>query len=263
MSVYLDILVLVNTYISWLMLSLTSKLSHFGIKPWRLVVSAFMGGFSALIIIIPTPNILVSVAVFLLKLLSLSLISLSAFLQKGITCVKLIALTSVYIVVNIIFGGGVYLVQRLLQTEVIFLSNYSVYFDISGVNLILTTAGIYLAICLLSRLFGQKLGETHSYKVLFSLDDKSYTLQGIADTGNTVCDIFSGKPIIICTGFAEIAGGVPVPYSTVNGEGVLFAVKPNTLHIQDENGRLKSASALVAFKQGSEKRAVFNPNILV
>ena len=95
------------------------------------------------------------------------------------------------------------------------------------------------------------------------MGDKSYTLQGVADTGNTVCDIFSGKPIIICTGFAEIAGGIPVPYSTVNGEGVLFAVKPNTLHIQDEKGRLKSASALVAFKQGSEKRAVFNPNILV
>ncbi len=259
MSIYLDVLVLVNTYISWLMLSLTAKLSRFGIKAWRLALSAFLGGFSALIIVFPMPNLL---ALFL-KALSLVLISLTAFWQKGIVVVKLITLTGIYIVVNIVFGGAVYLVQRLLQTDVIYFGNYSVYFSISAVNLILTTAVIYLAMCLLSRLFGQRLGKVRSYKVLFSLDDKSYSLQGIADTGNTVCDVFSGKPIIICTGFDEAQGGIPVPYSTVNGDGVLFAVKPNTLHIQDEQGKLKPASALVAFKQGSEKRAVFNPNILV
>ena len=260
MSIYLDTLVIVNAYITWLTLSLTAKLTHQYSKPVRMATGAFIGGFSALLIIIPE-----SIWVMFLKVLSLIIVIAMAFLRKGMSKSRFLIICAEFLGVNIIFGGAVYLVQSLVGAEIIYINNASFYFDISLGTLIFFTAVIYVLTVIISGFFAGKADRNHAYRVLFTSNGKKYSYDGVADTGNTVTDLFSGKPVIICAGSSEnlhLEHFSAVPYSTVNGEGLLYAFSPDELYIEDETGNRKTVNALLAFTDGGERRAVFNPAIL-
>ncbi|MCD8005598.1 MAG: sigma-E processing peptidase SpoIIGA [Oscillospiraceae bacterium] len=260
MSIYLDTLVVVNAYITWLTLSLTSKLSHQYSKPMRMAIGAFVGGFSALIIIIPE-----SIWVIFLKFLSFVLIIVTTFLRKGMSKLRFLVICAEFLGVNIVFGGAVYLLQSLIGADIIYINNASFYFDISLGTLIFFTAVIYVLTVIISGLLERKADRNHAYRVMFTSDGSSYSYDGVADTGNTVTDLFSGKPVIICTGSdgkPSIKHFSAVPYSTIDGEGLLYAFSPDELYIEDETGKRKTVNALLAFTDNGERRAVFNPAIL-
>ncbi len=260
MSIYLDTLVIVNAYITWLTLSLTAKLSHQYSHPMRMAAGAFIGGFSALIIIIPE-----SIAVVFLKLISFATIVIVTFLRKGISKSRFLILCAEFLGVNIIFGGAVYLLQSMMGADIIYINNASFYFDISLGTLIFFTAVIYVLTVIISGFLERKADRNHAYRVMFSSGGIRYSFDGVADTGNTVTDLFSGKPVIICTGSddkPDMSRFSAVPYSTIDGEGLLYAFSPDELYIEDETGAKKSVNALLAFTNKGERRAVFNPAIL-
>lgn len=265
MNVYLDTLVIVNIYISWTLISLTARLGHFICTPKRKALASVLGGFSSLLILIPNESKKASAAILLLKLLSFIAIPTAAFLKKGISKKRLALSFMLYIFLNTAFGGIVYLAGTVLGSGVIYINNCSYYFDISLECLIFLTAAIYAAVCLASWIFERTGGKNGAYRVGFTVGNDSYCIEGISDTGNTVTDLFSGKSVVICTGFGHSppAGNIrAVPYSTVNGEGLLYAFSPDGLYIEDASGEKKEVSALVAFTDGTSKRAVFNPKIL-
>ncbi|MCD7732694.1 MAG: sigma-E processing peptidase SpoIIGA [Oscillospiraceae bacterium] len=260
MSIYLDTLVIVNAYITWLTLSLTSKLSHQYSKPVRMAAGAFIGGFSALIIIIPE-----SIGVIFLKILSFAVIITVTFLRRGMGKQRFLILSAEFFGVNIVFGGAVYLLQSLIGTDIIYINNASFYFDISLGTLIFFTAVIYVLTVIISGFLSRKADRNHAYRVMFDYGGSSYSFDGVADTGNTVTDLFSGKPVIICTGSGDkpnLERFSAVPYSTIDGEGLLYAFSPDELYIEDETGKKKNVNALLAFTESGERRAVFNPAIL-
>lgn len=260
MSIYLDTLVIVNAYITWLTLSLTSKLSHQYSSHARIAVGAFVGGFLALLIVVPA-----SIGVIFLKILSFVLIVAVAFLRKGMSKLRFLILCAVFLGINIVFGGAVYLLQSLTGTDIIYINNASFYFDISLGTLIFFTAVIYVLTVIISGFLERKADRNHAYRVMFDYGGTRYSFDGVADTGNTVTDLFSGKPVIICTGLKDkpdMERFCAVPYSTIDGEGLLYAFSPDELYIEDETGRRKNVNALLAFTDSGERRAVFNPAIL-
>ncbi|MCD7823780.1 MAG: sigma-E processing peptidase SpoIIGA [Oscillospiraceae bacterium] len=260
MSIYLDTLVIVNAYITWLTLSLTSKLSHQYSSPLRMATGAFIGGFSALIIIIPQ-----NTGVIFLKALSFLIIIIVTFLRKGMGKIRFLILSVEFLGVNIVFGGAVYLLQTLMGRDIIYINNASFYFDISLGTLIFFTAVIYVLTVIISGILERRADRNHAYRVMFTSSGTRYSYDGVADTGNTVTDLFSGKPVIICTGSDEKPGSdgfSVVPYSTINGEGLLYAFSPDDLYIEDETGKKMTVNALLAFTDSGERRAVFNPAIL-
>ncbi len=260
MSIYLDTLVLVNAYITWLTLSLTSKLSHQYSSSIRMAIGAFIGGFSALIIIIPE-----NIGIIFLKILFFAIIIAATFLKKGISKQRFLIICAEFLGVNIVFGGAVYLLQSLIGTDIIYINNASFYFDISLGTLIFFTAVIYVSTVIISGFLERKADRNHAYRVTFDYDGTRYCFDGVADTGNTVTDLFSGKPVIICTGSSEKPNYdrfSAVPYSTIDGEGLLYAFSPDKLYIEDETGKRKTVNALLAFTDSGERRAVFNPAIL-
>ncbi|MCD8345694.1 MAG: sigma-E processing peptidase SpoIIGA [Oscillospiraceae bacterium] len=260
MSIYLDTLVIVNAYITWLTLSLTSKLSHQYSPPIRMAIGAFLGGFSALIIIIPE-----NMGVIFLKIISFVIIIVAAFVRKGLSRQRFLIICAEFLGVNIVFGGAVYLLQSLMGADIIYINNASFYFDISLGTLIFFTAVIYVLTVIISGLLERKADRNHAYRAMFDYGGTSYSFDGVADTGNTVTDLFTGKPVIICTGSNEkpdFERFSAVPYSTIDGEGLLYAFSPDELYIEDETGKKKTVNALLAFTERGERRAVFNPAIL-
>lgn len=267
MTVYLDTLVLINTYVSWLVLSLSSKLIHQSIPGKRLALSALAGGLSSLLILIPAGTVWQTILLYALKCISMLIVLLTAFYKNGMSKRRIFYAVASFFGVNLLFSGGVYLVQSMLKTKIVYIKGMSYYFDISLTKLIFMTAAVYIVLSLISHISAQRLDKAHSYIVHIAISGKSYSLEGVADTGNTVRDIFSGKDVVICTGITSCESFgrrmIPVPFSTVNGEGVLYAVSPDKIFIEDEHGSKTDVSALIAFTDGQLRRAVFNPKILM
>ena len=167
------------------------------------------------------------------------------------------------------FGGDMAFAKAPKNySKIVFLSpvldSGFIYLDISPLTLVMMTAGVYLSAVLISKKFSRSFCPEGAYRVDFRIGCKAFSLDGFADTGNTARDLFSGLPVIICTGtvFEGGRGIRAVPYKTVSGEGVLYAILPEGLTLTNEKGEKKRVDALVAGLPGGEKRAVFNPKIL-
>ena len=266
LDIYIDVLIIVNCYICWLTLSATAFITHTYINPKLKLLSTVLAGASSLIIMLPSEKPLHTILINSLKILSLSAIILTSFYEVN-TKKKFVAALA-YIGINILLAGGVYLTRGFFGENVIYTNNGVVYFDVSLTQLIVLTAFIYFALIMSSRLYSRYSDKNHSYKVEFTLCEKSYVLCAIADTGNLAKDIFTGKPVIICTGISlyvdDTVYPIPIPYNTISGEGILYAYKPDSIYIIDEKAQKHQVNALVAFVEdnSNEQRAIFNPSIL-
>lgn len=265
MNIYIDVLVIINIYITWILLYLCKSLAHASVRPANLVIASFIGGLSSLLILIEPTNVYVKPLIFIAKVFTFAIIVLIAFSCQPIK--KMFVYGSIFIGLNALLCGAVKLFCELFNMESAFVFNGTIYIDIPLIMLILTTAGIYITLTVFSRLTTFKYDKHNSYNVEFSYKDTTYNLPAIADTGNTAIDIFSGKPVIVCNGISLCISETdyirPIPYSTVSGEGVLYAFKPEYVLISDEKGRIKVVDTLVASTDATGERcAIFNPKLL-
>ena len=263
MDIYIDVLIILNTYLTWLLLSLTAALTHTAMKTSHCAIASFIGGVSSQIILIPAHGKLISFTVLLLKILSCIAIIAVAFRRQSVK--KLLLLTTSFVAASMLISAALELLQTLVGTAPFCLQSGFIYLDISPLNLVISTAVIYFIICIFSKLFAKNLGVLNSYRIDFQIGCKVFSLDAIADTGNTARDLFSGLPVIICTG-VDIKDGKKlraVPYKTISGEGLLYAFSPDAISITDEKGSRREISALVAgIDTGGEQKAIFNPKIL-
>lgn len=262
MDVYLDVLVILNTYMTWLTLGLTGIISRTHLKPRPRAAASFLGGLSSLIILIPDDVKLIAFTAFILKIFSCAAIVFAGFWDS--TLRRRLMLIPAFLVSNMFVSAAIWLLQRLLKIPITVLDSGFIYLDISPLTLVMITAGVYLSAVLISKKFSRSFCPEGAYRVDFRIGCKAFSLDGFADTGNTARDLFSGLPVIICTGtvFEDGRGIRAVPYKTVSGEGVLYAILPEGLTLTNEKGEKKRVDALVAGLPGGEKRAVFNPKIL-
>lgn len=265
MDIYIDVLVIVNVYITWIMLYLTKSITHTEVRPLNLAVASLIGGLSSLLALIQSEKPVVKVLTFTAKAAIFVIIVAVAFRSQTIG--RRVLYGAFFIGMNALLYGAVGWMSERLKLRAVFTSNGAVYVDVSLFHLILTTAGVYLAFSLFSRLSDFKFDRSHSYSVEFAYCSNTYRLIGIADTGNTARDVFSGRPVIVCNGISLYTDPPSfiraIPYSTVSGEGVLYAVKPEFVIISDDKGNSKAVDVLVASADVSGERcALFNPKIL-
>lgn len=258
-------LVIINIYITWILLYLCKSLAHASVRPANLVIASFIGGLSSLLILIEPTNVYVKPLIFIAKVFTFAIIVLIAYSCQPIK--KMLVYGGIFISLNALLCGAVELFCEVFNVKSAFVFNGTIYIDIPLIMLILTTAGIYITLTVFSRLTTFKYDKHNSYNVEFSYKDTTYNLPAIADTGNTAKDVFSGKPIIVCNGVSLYISETdyirPIPYSTVSGEGVLYAFKPEYILISDETGRKKVVDALVASADTKgDSRAIFNPKLL-
>lgn len=265
MEIYLDVLIIVNTYISLILLSLIETVTHFNIKKMNLTIASLISGVSSLLILIDGKGIYMSLFICILKLLTLSAVALIAF--HGAATKRKILYLLYFIGLNVLLGGIVKLLSEEFESSVFFIYNSTVYFDISVYMLMVVTAVVYLVISLAERISRYKLSSAKKYKIKVKYNDKEYVLDGLADTGNSAHDLFTGKPVVVCKGISLYDGTDKfvriIPYTTISGEGLLYAVNPESVTVIDENSVTKEVDVYVAgVEADSNPLAVFNPTIL-
>ncbi len=276
-SIYVDVLIVLNIYVNFFLLKATARLTHTPLKISRCIISSVFGSTFSLTIFLPEMNFMIPI---LIKLVAAALITAIAF---GIKDLRLTLKLVVYFyLVNFLFGGVIMLFYLTFKPKFIAFSNTYFYVDFSLLSLIVFTAVAYFAVTVLRYFMDKGCDLKKKYKVIIKNKGKTTSINAIPDTGNSLVDLFSGKPVIICkledlkkiaefslelipdnaTNLYEENAIRFIPYSTIGNSGMIPVFTPDEILIcDDETGKVQSVDAMIGINS-KDVPAIFNPKLL-
>ena len=260
--IYVDVLFIVNFFITFFLLLVTAKLSKRSEKTWRLVIASFVGGIYSLIILINDLNFAVS---FFSKLAAAGIMIFIAFKFKSKAAyVKEVIL---FFFVNFLFVGIIVGTWLIFKPSGIVINNSTVYFNVSAKILLITALIAYLLSALIIRIYNNKTASKELYSVTVFKNENEIRFFAFADSGNNLKEPFSNSPVIVAEKklFNHIECHRLIPYSTIGGEGVLSAFKPDKVEISSAFGSVEVEEVYIAISDNVKKgeyQGILNPKIL-
>lgn len=229
MTVYADVLVIVNLYIDYILLSLVRRCLNLATPGYRLVLGALAGGALSLLGLLPLPGWAGTVAAGL----SAGLTALAAFAPAG----KRLLLRCWLGLwgASFLLAGFILFILQFIPAGHMAVVGGAVYFDLSLPVLFAATCGAYGVFWLMGKLLPRG-GSLPLIKLTIANGGLSRTVYAKADTGCSLREPFSGLPVIVCE--REALGplappeGEPmrvVPYDSLGGRGLLYAFRPESV----------------------------------
>jgi stage II sporulation protein GA (sporulation sigma-E factor processing peptidase) len=197
----------------------------------------------------------------LLKFLTAFLICLVTFGKK-----RIFQNCFCFFGVSFLLAGGLFAVS-LCSPEHSAHRNGCYYFNISLTCLAGFTVLAYGLLSVIQFFYDRNQIAEHSYQVKISYHQQAVILDGLADTGNSLADFYTGKPVIICDAskldkLARPEHSHILPYLTVAGSGTLEVFQPDEIIISSETGTSKSVDALIGIGMQENGKAIFNPKLI-
>ena len=285
MVIYLDVLILINLYVTYFQILAVAAFTHRKTVWYRKLSAAGIGAVASLSIFIPQEMVLT------LTLLKIFLCALIAFVTFGYTGFRAYAVSVLFLMlVSFVFSGLMLCVWLFAAPMKMLFINGTVYFGIDTMTIILSTCAAYGVVRII-RYILDKNGKTDGkYTVIIKNNGRECRLSALADSGNGMVDCFSGLPVIVCRrdmcadvsppaidmiennsdiseiGTQMIKGVRIMPFSTVGKGGLICMFKAESVVIDDETNEEKyPVNALIGIVIGGrqEYEAIFNPKILV
>ncbi|MBE6818749.1 MAG: hypothetical protein E7517_06295 [Ruminococcaceae bacterium] len=223
MIIYADILFLLNAFMDYVHLLICAIVLKSPLRRKRFLLASLLGGAYALSLLVAIPV----VPALLCKIAACVLMILIAF---GKMNVRLFIWHSlIFLLLNVFTGGAILLLQQFDSRH--FYSNGAVaYIHIKPLYFIIALGFCYFVMNIGSRILHKKRTRASIYRVLIAYKRKTYTLYGFVDTGNALNEPFSAQPVsLIKAGIVADLEDEPlkrvIPYSSLAGDGILFAVK--------------------------------------
>lgn len=255
-----------------------SRISHTPLKFSRCIMASLAGGLFSLMILIPDMNYLLNLVSKFTA--SVVIIVVSFGVKTGFKYVLKLVLW--FYAMNFIFAGIMLSLRYAFSLSFMWYSNSYFYMDFSLLSLIIFTIISYGAVCIIRYIIDKSNVSDGVYKVVVKYNGKIVSVEAIADTGNSLIDSFSGKPVIVCgrkyiekiikvpqfsyigsdTDYNELKNFRIIPYSTIGESGIIPVFSPDEIFIKEEkNQKIKAVDALIGISEKNIK-AVFNPKIL-
>ena len=271
MVVYADVLVILNLYINYFLIRSTALFLKRRISAKRAVLAALIGGLGALVILLPELPFIVIAAE---KTALGALIVFAAFgRQKP---VDFAVCTLFFLVVSFAFAGIMTALWIFAAPYNMVFSNGVCSFDIPLAAIAAFTAAAYCLARLIRMLSDRRLRGVEIRSVKITKDGSEITLRGLPDTGNSLCDIFSGKPVIICSA-DKLGTVVPqcvrdyfngnaaeglrlIPCKTVTSESLLPVFRADSITVDG-----KTADAVIGVSKaplGDDIDCIFDPKTI-
>lgn len=269
--IYADVLIIVNLYINFLLTKSTAIILRRRISPKRCLLTAAIGAAGSLVIMLPT----LPVAVVILYKSALGLLMTFAAFGKQ-KPEDFIVCGLFFLVVSFAFGGLMTALWNFAAPAGMVYENGVPYFSIPVAALAAMAAAGYLIVKAIRYFSDKRIGCRELCRVEIRVNNAVVTLRGMQDTGCGLCDLFSGKPIIICRNdkaqtiipenVRNYFNGNPesgirlVPCKTVSSETLIPIFPADEITIDGKN-----AEALVGITQnplGEGVDCVFNPKII-
>ena len=229
---YVDILVILNTLVNYFILLAIRKITHSYTKRWRIALGAFVGGLSSLLLFLEHLNIIMT----LLKILSGVLMIAVTFEIKPIK--QFVKKLFFLFAITFLFGGVTYAIYIFFDKDILIYSNGIIYFDVDMTFLVICSVISYFVITLITKYTDKKSSKNKEYYITIENNGKGVSCTGLMDTGNNLREPFSDYPVIIVDKsiFNQLYTSETtriIPVSTVNGESIIKAFKPQKVIIGD------------------------------
>lgn len=226
MKVYLDVVLLINFMIDFLLLLSVSFLLKRNVGIKRIVIGSLSGGLSILILFLNLNNI----ELFLYKVVISIVMILITFSYKNL---KYFFNNFLYLYIcSVVLGGTLY----LIKDEVSFKNNGLVFINSNlKINLLL----VIILIPTILYFYVKELRKTkNNYNNYYSVElfykNEKFNFTAFLDSGNKLKDQYKKRPIILAnTDKLDFSyeNCILVPYTTVNGEGVIKCIKVDKIVI--------------------------------
>ena len=228
--VYVDVLIVLNTLVNYFILLGVRKITRAHTVRWRIALGALTAGFSSLLIFIEDYEILMTLLKILTAVITVAItFSIKPYKQFFKVVFLLFAIT-------LIFGGFVLAFYIFFDKDIMLYSNGIVYFDVSMTFLIICAVISYLIITVISKILDKKAPSNKEYIINIQNNGHSVTSTALMDTGNSLCDPFSGYPVIMVDKsiFMQLFNDEKIrliPVSTINGDSIIRAFRPEKITI--------------------------------
>lgn len=277
--IYVDVLLVVNFMVNFILLRITALLLRRPPVFWRLCLAAATGAFGALIIFVPIRN---QVILLFFKLVLTAVMSAAAFGCRGFRRV-LLAVFCLF-TVSLLTSGLLLLLSVTLRPRGMLVSKGAVYLDIGAAALIGCCVAAYFITGFLSRLLSRGAPKGALCEITVLHAGAVSVFPALLDTGSSLVEPFSHGPVIVCEE-AALGRTVPpelkgfdlsrtppkglrlIPFKTLEGAGLLPAFLPDTLLLRLPGEAAKKAEgcfiAVLPKSLGAEDyRAICNPQAL-
>ncbi len=256
--VYADVLFCVNMIIDFVMLLSVKKLLGVEVGRLRMLLGAALGGLFSFTALLPPMPFPVSAAVSIVQAFA---VCAAVFSPRGLR--RYVKASLMLFTVSFIYCGFMTAVLVLFSPQELAVRNGSVYVGISPLALIVLTLVCFCAIRLIGRFTGSFRARPQKCTVTVSSGGVTVSAKAISDTGNCLHEPFSGDCVIV--GSRELFNDFPeireaqarcgnvisgrgirlIPYTTVEGGGVLPAFRPERTEISVD-GRSFAVRAYIA-----------------
>lgn len=273
-TIYLDVLIVLNIYVNFFLLKATAKFTHTPLKISRCILSSVIGSSFSLTILLPSGSFLLSLIIKLVAAVIITAITFGIREKK-----RFLRLIFYFYIINFVFAGAVSFMYMTFKPSFMTVNNSYFYVDFSLISLVVFTAISYFAVTGI-RYFMDKAADTSKkYNIIIKYHGSIISIDAIADTGNSLTDSFTGKPVVICPqkelGFnddfsvtnAESIfkkyGFRMIPYFTIGNTGMIPVFKPDEMLITEKESRKSYSSDAMVGLIPKDTKAIFNPNLLI
>ncbi len=190
--IYADILFIINIYITYLLLLLTSLITKTPAERLRLVASSFFSGAYSLVILVPN---ITDTAISLSRIPAMAVILLISF--KVINKRHFLKLAAAFLAVNFAFFGVMFCLWYFFSPRGMYFNSGIVYFDIDAFTLLILTALCYFILKTADSIISLKAPKNTIYDLEITVGKKKYVCRSFLDTGNNLKDYFTSYPVIV------------------------------------------------------------------
>ncbi len=216
MKVYIDGILFLNFAFDFLLLLTTSVILKRNSKPLKLILSAFVGSLSTLLLFFKINQL----ELFILKIILSAIMCIIAFGNKGKKYI-LINIITLYLS-GIILGGFLYSLNIEFSYKHKGLIFYHHTPSINLIFLLIVSPIILYIYTYQARLQRKKVKSYH--KVNIKIGNKTLNLNGYLDTGNTLTH--KGKPVIITNKKNTFKKKkILIPYTAIGVCGLLECIE--------------------------------------
>lgn len=223
MKIYIDLVLIINFFIDFLLLYAISKILKKIVKLKRLLLGSFIGSLSVIFIFFN----LNSLELTIYKIILSMLIIISTF---GLREFK--KTMFYFYLLSIILGGTLHLINSITNINMFYSKVNNPYLF----NFIVLIISIPLIITIyLKEHKDLKINISNKYIIEIEVNNNRYNLEAILDTGNTLKDPYNNKPIILIDKELEHKKNVIyVPYKALNTEGIIKCFTPDKIIINNK-----------------------------
>lgn len=279
--IYIDVLIVLNIFVDFLLLKACDAVLRSQTKFWRLIAGSVVGGVASLYILAPEMPVLLELVIRLA--ISCAVVLVAAGFRRASLFLKRLA---VFYGVNFLYAGAMFGIWLAFRPRGMVIQNGVVYFGISPLLLIVSTLSAYGILRLISRFLRAHRGE-RLCQIRLTCGEHTVSRIALIDTGHGLTDLLTDSAVVIIDRetaealMGEVtakelvtANGAPeglaaryrlIPYQTVGGRGILPAVRCDLLEVTARGITTRHAKPVAAVSEeefGGNYHAIIDADLI-